>query len=152
MSQNIVTNDAGAQRSAPTGPIQLARHLISTFGSVFRGGSERSRVQRTALSAFAIRVASALIAYFVQVLLARWMGSFEYGIFVFVWVWVLILGGEKICDFGCEYAMAAFEDHRHQFGVNHLCRADLVLLPIYRHWFDLFHPVSQAVCQAVPHA
>ncbi len=46
-----------------------------------------------ALTAFAIRVLSAAIAYLTQVVLARWMGSSEYGIFVWVWVWVLILGG-----------------------------------------------------------
>ncbi len=46
-----------------------------------------------ALTAFAIRVLSAAIAYLTQVVLARWMGSAEYGIFVWVWVWVLILGG-----------------------------------------------------------
>jgi O-antigen/teichoic acid export membrane protein len=58
------------------------------------GGNDGSgRTQRAALFAFLIRVVSAGIAYFSQVLLARWMGSFEYGIFVFVWVWVLILGG-----------------------------------------------------------
>ena len=38
------------------------------------------------LIAFSIRVVSAVIAFVSQVLLARWMGSFEYGIFVLVWV------------------------------------------------------------------
>ena len=50
-------------------------------------------VGQAALAAFAIRVLSAAIAYLTQVVLARWMGSSEYGIFVWVWVWVLILGG-----------------------------------------------------------
>ena len=50
-------------------------------------------VGQAALAAFAIRVLSAAIAYLSQVVLARWMGSTEYGIFVWVWVWVLILGG-----------------------------------------------------------
>ncbi|MGD9868623.1 MAG: lipopolysaccharide biosynthesis protein [Hyphomicrobiales bacterium] len=48
---------------------------------------------QAALFAFGVRVASAGIAYIAQALLARWMGSYEYGIYVFVWVWVLILGG-----------------------------------------------------------
>jgi len=51
------------------------------------------RTGRAALTAFAVRVASAGIAYLTQVVLARWMGGAEYGIFVWVWVWVLILGG-----------------------------------------------------------
>ena len=52
-----------------------------------------SRIGRAAVSAFAVRVLSAAIAYLTQVVLARWMGGGEYGIFVWVWVWVLILGG-----------------------------------------------------------
>ncbi len=44
-----------------------------------------------ALIAFAIRVASAAIAFISQIIMARMMGEFEYGIFVFVWVLVIIL-------------------------------------------------------------
>lgn len=61
--------------------------------AALRSNDERARVQRVALIAFAIRIVSAGLAYFSQVAIARWMGSFEYGIFVFVWVWVLVLGG-----------------------------------------------------------
>lgn len=39
-----------------------------------------------------IRIAGSAIALLSQVLLARWMGAFEYGIFAYVWVWVIILG------------------------------------------------------------
>ena len=39
-----------------------------------------------------IRVASAALAYLSQVLLARWMGTFEFGIYVYVWTWVLLIG------------------------------------------------------------
>ena len=31
-------------------------------------------------------------------MLARWMGSFEFGVYVYVWTWVLLLGG--VVDFG----------------------------------------------------
>jgi O-antigen/teichoic acid export membrane protein len=60
---------------------------------VLRGQDDRARTQRDVLLAFSVRVASAAILYLSQVVLARWMGSFEYGIYVFVWTWVLILGG-----------------------------------------------------------
>ena len=78
------------------GQSETAKGLHAALGrllSLVQGEDDRGRAQRGALLAFSIRVASAAIAYLSQVLLARWMGSFEYGIFVFVWVWVLILGG-----------------------------------------------------------
>ena len=68
------------------GAVNAARRLVRKDG-------DRGHAQRMAILAFLIRVASAGIAYLLQIALARWMGSFEYGIFVFVWVWVLILGG-----------------------------------------------------------
>jgi O-antigen/teichoic acid export membrane protein len=51
-----------------------------------------SLVQRLAGLVFLIRVVSAVLAYGSQVLLARWMGGFEFGIYVCVWTWVLLLG------------------------------------------------------------
>lgn len=59
---------------------------------VLDGSGDHAGVGRGALFAFAIRVASAGIAYLSQILLARWMGTFEFGIFAYVWVWVIILG------------------------------------------------------------
>lgn len=48
------------------------------------------------LVAFSIRIISAAIAFVSQVLLARWMGSFEYGIFVLVWI-TMVIGGNLAC-------------------------------------------------------
>jgi len=60
--------------------------------------SDRSRALRSAASAFAIRIVSAALVYVTQVLLARWMGTFEFGVYVYVWTWVLLLGG--VIDLG----------------------------------------------------
>src|SRR6266700_3251733 len=56
------------------------------------GGAEHVLVQRLAGAVFLIRVVSAVLAYGSQVLFARWMGSFEFGIYVYVTTWVLLLG------------------------------------------------------------
>jgi O-antigen/teichoic acid export membrane protein len=55
--------------------------------------------QRMALVAFAIRVISAGIAFVSQIVLARLMGEFEYGIFVFVWVLVVLFGNLSCLGF-----------------------------------------------------
>lgn len=56
------------------------------------GDAHLAGVVRGAAFVMSIRVAGAAIALLAQVLLARWMGAFEYGIFVYVWVWVVVLG------------------------------------------------------------
>ena len=71
-----------------------------------------------ALTAFAIRVLSAAIAYLTQVVLARWMGSSEYGIFVWVWVWVLILGG--LSSLGMQLSIIRFVPQYRALGQNDL--------------------------------
>lgn len=53
---------------------------------------EHAAAQRMAGAAFAIRVAGAAIIFLAQVLLARWMGGFEFGIYVYAWTWVLLVG------------------------------------------------------------
>jgi O-antigen/teichoic acid export membrane protein len=68
--------------------------------------SDRSLAQRTAGAAFLIRVASAGVLYLSQVLLARWMGSFEFGVYVYVWTWVLLIG--TMADLGLAIAAQRF--------------------------------------------
>lgn len=60
--------------------------------------ADSALAQRVASAAFLIRVVSAVLAYGVQILLARWIGSFEFGVFAYVWTWVMLLGG--LVDFG----------------------------------------------------
>lgn len=57
------------------------------------GTDDRAVSRRVALLAFLTRVISAVIALGSQVLMARWMGEHEYGVFVVVWTTAVILGG-----------------------------------------------------------
>lgn len=54
--------------------------------------SHLSIARRVAGTAFMLRVASAMLAYIGQILFARWMGRFEFGIYVYVWTWLLLIG------------------------------------------------------------
>jgi O-antigen/teichoic acid export membrane protein len=75
----------------------LAR-LRAMLGRVLGGSSEASLTKRLAGTIFIIRVVSAGLAYLSQILLARWMGGSDYGVYVYVWTWVLLLG--SMMDFG----------------------------------------------------
>ncbi len=75
----------------PGGPIARLRRI-------FTGSGEASTTRRLAGTIFLIRVISAGLAYLSQILLARWMGGSDYGIYVYVWTWVLLLG--SLMDFG----------------------------------------------------
>ncbi len=87
---NSTTSTLSAQASTP--PTML-RDAVEALRDIFAAGSARSIVQRDAILAFSVRVASAGILYLSQIVLARWMGGSEYGIYVSVWTWVLVLGG-----------------------------------------------------------
>ena len=69
-------------------------------------GGDRSAARRIAAGAFAIRIASAAIIYGSQVLLARWMGRFEFGIYVYAWTWVGFLG--MLAPLGLAYSAQRF--------------------------------------------
>lgn len=76
------------------------------FGNLFSGTGDNARSQRGALLAFGIRVASAGILFFSQVLLARWLGVFEYGIYTYVWVWITVIG--TMCGLGFATTVVRF--------------------------------------------
>lgn len=83
--------DAQSATASPTGMIARLRGLVG-------GSGEASVTRRLAGTIFVIRVVSAVVAYLSQILLARWMGSSDYGVYVYVWTWVLLLG--SMMDFG----------------------------------------------------
>src|SRR5262245_63191436 len=80
-------------------PAPSWRHSIfARLRAMLGDSAEASLTKRLAGTIFIIRVLSAGLAYFSQVLLARWMGSSEYGVYVYAWTWVLLLG--SMMDFG----------------------------------------------------
>src|ERR1700680_4654918 len=88
-----------AQSTTAAGPVARLRSMLGRFLGGLRGGSsEASVTRRLAGTIFVIRVVSAALAYLSQILLARWMGGSDYGIYVYVWTWVLLLG--SMMDFG----------------------------------------------------
>ena len=94
--------------SAPGGDIlhrlQVARWTslaASTFRQVAAAGAGRS-----AATALLIRIASAVLAYATQVVLARWMGRSEFGVYVYVWTWTLVIG--DLAHFGLGYSAQRF--------------------------------------------
>ncbi len=86
-------------RSATASPAGIVARVKSLIGG---GSSEASVTNRLAATIFIIRLVSAVMAYGSQILLARWMGTSDYGVYVYVWTWVLLLG--SMMDFGISAA------------------------------------------------
>lgn len=85
-------------QSAPASASGVIAWLRARSRGLLGGSSEASVTRRLAGIIFIIRVVSAALAYLSQILLARWMGGSEYGVYVYVWTWVLLLG--SMMDFG----------------------------------------------------
>jgi O-antigen/teichoic acid export membrane protein len=85
-------------QSAPALPNGFFARLRARLGGLLGGSHEASVTKRLAGTIFIIRIVSAALAYLSQILLARWMGGSDYGVYVYVWTWVLLLG--SMMDFG----------------------------------------------------
>jgi O-antigen/teichoic acid export membrane protein len=70
------------------------------------GQSDHSIARRMAGSAFLIRVFSAGVLFFLHVVLARWMGQFQFGVYVYVWTWLVLIGG--LAPLGIAYSAQRF--------------------------------------------
>jgi O-antigen/teichoic acid export membrane protein len=85
--------DGSAAAVVPTPLGSSVGLLLAIVRGLFAGTTDRALVQRNALLAFSVRVASAGLLYLSQIILARWMGASEFGAYVLAWTWVLVLGG-----------------------------------------------------------
>jgi len=88
-----------AERLLPKSLALRARPVVTRIDGLVSGKGEGSAAGRITLFAFMVRIANAAIAFISQVLLARWMGAFEYGIFVLVWVTMIIVGNLSCLGF-----------------------------------------------------
>ncbi|HBT70656.1 MAG TPA: multi antimicrobial extrusion protein MatE, partial [Agrobacterium sp.] len=88
-----------AEKALPAGLRAKLAPLGAKIAVITSGGDDVSRAQRMALVAFAVRIVSAGIAFISQIILARLMGEFEYGLFAFVWVLVILFGNLSCLGF-----------------------------------------------------
>jgi len=95
----------GSENVAPAPPLTAAG-LIARIKAMLAERSDSRLAQLIAGKVFLVRVGSALLALASQVLLARWMGSFEFGIYIYVWTWVLMIGA--LSDMGLSSAARRF--------------------------------------------
>ncbi len=98
--------------------VSRSRVVYSKLTSDSTGGKSA----RAAIMVFSVRIFSAVLAFALQVFLARWMGSEQYGTFVLVWVVATMLGG--LSCFGLQTAVIRFvteyrsqKDFRHLYGI-----------------------------------
>lgn len=88
-----------AERFLPHGLRTRLRPWLDRLTTHLSANGETTHAQGQALIAFLIRVFSAAIAFVSQIVLARLMGEFEYGIFAFVWVLVVLAGSLSCLGF-----------------------------------------------------
>lgn len=100
-----------------------AEPILVRIDEMLNGQGDSAVSSRIAMFAFAIRVFSAAIAYFSQILLARWMGEYDYGIYVSIWVGIVILGG--IACLGFQTGVIRFISEYKTSGEDNLLRGSI---------------------------
>jgi O-antigen/teichoic acid export membrane protein len=94
---------AGSDNPAPASSVA---GLLARVKAILAEKSDSRLAQLVAGKVFLVRVAAALLALVSQVLLARFMGRFEFGIYIYVWTWVLMIGA--MSDVGLSSAARRF--------------------------------------------
>jgi O-antigen/teichoic acid export membrane protein len=110
--------------TAPTAAAagQFAR-VFARVRAILADRSDSRLAQLVAGKVFLLRVATAMIALGSQVLLARWMGRFEFGVYIYVWTWVLMIG--SLSDVGLSTAARRFIPEYTELGDNERLRGFL---------------------------
>lgn len=66
--------------------------LTAALRGLFGGAGDGATTRRLAGTVFTIRILGAALAYAAQILLARWMGESDYGVYAYIWTWLITLG------------------------------------------------------------
>lgn len=104
-----------AERILPARLSALAQPTLARFDAVLFADDERGAASRMSVAAFSIRIVSAFITLTMQIFLARWMESFEYGIFVLVWTVVIIAG--SVASFGFHTSVIRYVSEYRERGM-----------------------------------
>jgi O-antigen/teichoic acid export membrane protein len=105
------------------GRSRLRARPARLLDAVLAGRDAAAVSQRTALIAFLTRLVSAALAYLSQVLIARWIGDYQYGVFAVVWVGAVMLGG--LSCLGFQRAVVRFVPEYQALGEADLLRGVL---------------------------
>ncbi|MGA7973453.1 MAG: polysaccharide biosynthesis C-terminal domain-containing protein [Pseudolabrys sp.] len=97
--------------------------IVARIRTILADRSDSRLAQLIAGEVFLLRVANAMIALGSQVLLARWMGRFEFGVYIYVWTWVLMIG--SLSDVGLSTAARRFIPEYTELGDNERLRGFL---------------------------
>lgn len=100
----MVPPSTGSEAASP--PTLSLGSAIARVKAILAERTDSRLAQIVAGKVFMVRVANAMLALLSQVLLARWMGSFEFGIFIYVWTWVLMIGA--LSDMGLSSSARRF--------------------------------------------
>ncbi len=99
-------NELGSENAAASPQRGFVARAFARIKAIVTEKSDSRLAQLVAGKVFLVRVASAGLALMSQVLLARWMGSFEFGIYIYAWTWVLMIGA--LSDLGLSSAARRF--------------------------------------------
>lgn len=121
-----------AQKLLPERLQARLKPVVGRAYAILSGEDGQSRSERMALATFVIRVLSAAIVFFSQVVLARVLGEFDYGIFVFVWA-IAVIAGSLSC-FGADITIIRFlpgyrenRSNAHVMGLTRTARIFVML-------------------------
>jgi O-antigen/teichoic acid export membrane protein len=81
-------------------PVGRGHAALRRARGFFTAGDSDAVARRAGATALVIRLASAGLAYVAQVVFARLMGQYEYGVFAYTWVWFLVFSAVATLGFG----------------------------------------------------